>query len=129
MRCPDCNKFVSYGEPDPEILSSEVEDNQLTVDVRVILDCSECGTELKETTLTIEKDLTEIDDFCDCKNAEFEIVLESAILYSRSEGKGRGTKTFYGADIEVEIKCSKCGKTYIIKEAKDEQASCFEELT
>lgn len=45
-RCPDCNKFVSV-EPEqfPEV-TTEIVDEQPNGDIRMVLNCAECGTEL-----------------------------------------------------------------------------------
>jgi len=58
MRCPDCNKFVSQEAGDPET-SEDVSGDTLTVEVRIVQNCVECGTELKESTLTLERDLSD----------------------------------------------------------------------
>lgn len=59
-RCNDCNKFVSYDEDaEPEVDSADVTGDELTVEVRRILNCSECSTELKSASFTIEVNLGE----------------------------------------------------------------------
>lgn len=52
-RCPDCNKFVSYDEPQAEAVSDpEVSSSQcIEGSVRVVLNCGECGTELKDAEI------------------------------------------------------------------------------
>jgi hypothetical protein len=57
MRCPDCNKFVSYGEAEVEVSAEELNEDAVSAEVRVMLPCAECGTELKEANLTAEEDL------------------------------------------------------------------------
>jgi hypothetical protein len=56
MRCPDCNKFVSFeqGEPEAELEASGA---SLTGTIRIVLTCQECSTELKESTFDVEQDL------------------------------------------------------------------------
>ena len=73
MRCPDCNKFVSYDEGQVEIESSEsalevnaptpvqkgaVYTAEVTMSVnaslRLVLPCGECGAELKEASFELE---------------------------------------------------------------------------
>lgn len=53
MRCPSCSKFVSYAEPEVEVndYSYEADDDQVTAEVQVTLNCQECGETLKEATL------------------------------------------------------------------------------
>jgi hypothetical protein len=50
MRCPDCNKFVSNNEADPEVQddSPALEDGGVSVEVRIVNECADCGTELTE---------------------------------------------------------------------------------
>jgi len=56
MRCPDCNKFVSFEENEPEVESIDVDgDRNVTATVRIVNSCGECGQELKEATLDMEK--------------------------------------------------------------------------
>lgn len=50
MRCPDCNKFVSYDEPEAESNSVGVDGDDLSLETVVRLNCAECGTALKEYT-------------------------------------------------------------------------------
>jgi hypothetical protein len=65
MRCPDCNKFVSFdAETEPEI---DVDFDEMTRtingSVRIVNNCAECSTELKETTFDVDIDLSaEIED-------------------------------------------------------------------
>ncbi len=58
MRCPDCNRFVSQEAGEPEVDDS-TSDMQVSLSVRIVQNCAECGTELKEATLEIERDLDE----------------------------------------------------------------------
>jgi hypothetical protein len=53
MRCPSCQKFVSYGEPEVEVTdyAEEADDDTVTAEVQVSLACQECGEALKEATL------------------------------------------------------------------------------
>ena len=56
MRCPDCNKFVAYDEAEPEIDddSPEVGDGNISFNVRIVNNCADCGTELKEASFDPE---------------------------------------------------------------------------
>lgn len=55
MRCPDCNKFVSYDESaEPEVNDLQISEGNVTGQVRVLLTCAECGTELKEANFDID---------------------------------------------------------------------------
>jgi hypothetical protein len=61
MRCPECSKFVAYDDgTDPEVDSVEVdEDGNVSGNVRIVLTCAECSTELKEATFDIEGSISE----------------------------------------------------------------------
>ena len=92
MRCNDCGKFVSYDEGTVEVQSVDLEGTQLTAEVRVALPCAECGTELKETILTLEAEVTHL-----CQNLpaeagapEYTITEEpdSGEFTERGDGKG-----------------------------------------
>lgn len=55
MRCPDCSKMVSYGEPEAELQSEDVDDDgKVSATVRLVLPCGECGTELKDNEFEFE---------------------------------------------------------------------------
>ena len=48
MRCPDCAKMVSYGEPELEVTNEEVdEEGSVSVSVSLTLPCADCGQGLK----------------------------------------------------------------------------------
>lgn len=146
MRCASCNKFVSFDtESDPEVENLEVDDEgNVSMSVRIVNTCAECGDEMTEASMDIE---VERDAYCQDwdehikekheANEEGEIpegkepVLEvseaGSERTSRSEGKGRGMKTFYGAKIDFEVKC-KCEWTATGTAEDDVQASSMDEL-
>ncbi len=66
MRCPDCSKMVSYGEPEMEVESEDVDssDGCVTATVRMVLPCGECGTELKDNEFELSAD---VDHECDAE--------------------------------------------------------------
>ena len=58
-RCPDCNKFVAYDDSqDPEHNVDVDPEGRISGDVRIFLACEQCGTELKEGSFDVEKDLS-----------------------------------------------------------------------
>lgn len=122
MRCPDCNKFVGNEEQDPEVESLEVEHDEagcatVTADVRIVNACAECGTELTEYTFNLETQvqIEPADHKCPAETEgaeptlDLEVEEESSERTSRTEGKGRGLKTFYGSTVSASVKC-RCGK-------------------
>lgn len=48
MRCPSCNKFVPFDEPEVEVTNSDVNDTSLDIEARIVLKCADCGEELKD---------------------------------------------------------------------------------
>jgi hypothetical protein len=140
IRCPDCNKFVSFDQQEPEI-EAEIDDTQVTGSVRLVLACAECGGELKEANIDFQED---IDHECEAKPKEdeeqFTLENESGESSDRYQAtmvnkkgkvipiKPRYQKHFYGADLSFEVKCNCCGKTITVTSSVEEQASGFDEL-
>jgi len=157
MRCPDCNKFVSFDEPECEVVSSEVVDQSILFEVNIQLKCADCGIALKEATAQAEE---AIDHTCDLElikkhNEESPNSPWSADpLYKEGEdqyeildegnpegtdrldniGKGgelikdsRYMKRFYGFTLTSEVKCLKCGEIFSVETSGEKQASSFEE--
>ena len=139
MRCPDCNKFVSFDEADPEVNTLGIdEDGQVNAEVRIVNTCADCGTELKEITFEMEHDHQH--DVVNHKGEGHELSIEEdgSERTSRSgyflKGKfvpkgGRYAKTFYGAKVDYSVQCS-CGKLALSGSVEDDaQASSMDELT
>lgn len=67
MRCPQCEKFVSMENSDPEIgtIETSVQGTKITVnvsDVRMIRACADCSSELKDVNTEGETSL-ELSEF------------------------------------------------------------------
>jgi len=133
MRCPDCNRFVSYDEPEAEVDSYNFSEKQLTAEVRIVLKCAECGEELKEATKTFEKEITCPE--CGGSNLECDNIDSNGdSRFEEKDDKGkpiknsRYLKTFYIANLVIEMSCLDCEHEWIENEVVEEQASFFEEL-
>lgn len=149
MRCPDCNKFVSYDEQEPE-LSVDLQDGNITGSVRVVLPCAECGTELKEQEFDVDIDCK---DFHDCAADEpeggwsedeeqFSLQDEQADFltdvrteyWDKKAKKYRPIKnsrymtTYYGASLAFTVKCNRCEEEFEVTEELKDSASSFSEL-
>lgn len=139
MRCPSCNKFVSFdAESDPEIDGEDVDkEGNVTASVRIVNNCADCGEELKEATFDLEVDLTEA-----CKehvNAEGEtkhvltVEIEASGRTERTDGKegtpSRYRRHYYGAEASIKVSCE-CDADFEAKaDWKDEiQGSSMDEL-
>jgi len=134
MRCPSCNKFVPYEDPHEVELEGDLEVDliaaEVRADVRVILKCGECGEELKDANISATQDIPgyvpedhEGDEHDLSVNGNGSD-LEPA---TKSEGKGRGTKMFYGFSLDYKVSCS-CGATFEGTLSDFEQASAMNEL-
>ena len=146
MRCTDCGKFVSFGEPEVEVLESGVSDDgdEVTAEVQVALPCAECGQTLREGALEAAE---QVDHDCDLAavvshqlkttprerlgtddvdravaDREIEVVECSAIPVENS-----GKPSTYGASVLWQFSCSACGA--VIETSTDvvEPASYYEE--
>lgn len=150
MRCPDCNRFVSYddgNDPEPEL---DFDNGEVTGTVRILLTCAECGTELKEGTFEVsvpmedelqahlrEKhpemvskgtlpDGSEVESF---DYGYFEVSDNGSELTTRTTGSGRGMRTFYGHDTAFTVECTNCHEEWSDAVSEDMQASDMDELT
>lgn len=158
MRCPDCNKFVSFDEPAIEILDEAV-DNEGTVtgEAQITLACAECGLGLSSTTIPFE---VQIDHKCKEKESEGEpkeevLVGETGAPEEEGEEeeefevemddpeptedfKPKTTKQgkpvspryqkHYGATISGKVICQKCWEEIPFEVSVEEQASAFDSL-
>lgn len=127
MRCNECNKFVSYGEPEVEVEEDGLTDDELTCEVRVVLPCYECGEELKECTMesciTIDHEC-EDDTDSDDEEKEYELMSTDVIPIDRLVA-GRH---YFGAEVSYTVKCHRCGAEWIERESLEELANAFDEI-
>lgn len=141
-RCPDCTKFVSLDQGDPEVNSIEIDDSgHITANVRAVLNCSECSTEMKDYDFTTELDPDEIVEHVQMHQdagEEFELSIEegSSEAEDRYENKDRHGKPitnpryqrhYLGYSLDVKVTCS-CGEEFDVTITDEEMASSFNEL-
>lgn len=142
MRCPECNKFVSFDtETDPELSEAVDADGIVTVETRIVNTCAECGTELTSADFSVEINLAkEVDahrESCaTCKESKDD--LSVSVEGSRNDrrethdrkGKpiknSRYQKQFYGAEVTAEIEMP-CGEVISGSSMEEVQASSMEE--
>jgi len=144
MRCPDCSKMVSYGDPEMEVQSEEVDENgSVTAIVRMALTCVDCGTELKDNEFELsaevshecsEEKLKKVKE--EDQEEGFELELddpESTEDYrpkTNKQGKlvpMRYQKHFFGVKLTGEVTCNKCKEEISIEMEDECQASGFNE--
>lgn len=147
MRCPECNRFVSYDDP-PECETEAVEvidDNTVRAEVEVRLNCGECSTSLKSVIVEGEADFdhecndvgervegyadgdeqfTLIDD---APEAEGTSRVVDTIVNGKPSGNRRNMRTYYGFELTAQVRCLKCGDEFDVRVEGEEQASSFEE--
>lgn len=126
MRCNNCNKFVPYEDPhEVELENAEADSEELRITVRAVLKCGECSEELKDAEIEFTQDL-EIDE----KHTEHSLTVEfDPEPATKSEGKGRYAKMFYGFEGTFKIICDECGDTVAEGNSSGyEQASLMNEL-
>jgi hypothetical protein len=140
MRCPDCNKFVSFEEEDPEVEDLEVgDDGVVSMSARISNNCADCGTELKTGTVEGEASLhdeiaaheckkkDDYEDDPERKGFDLSVCEEDAMRDQRVEGKGRGARTFYQAVVNVTVTCERCDETFEGEVVGEIQASAMDE--
>lgn len=104
-RCPSCERFVSIDIGEPEVEELDIDEATIYCKIRLTKCCTECGEELEEAILeTEESEVT----FCNHEGS-LEIEEDGVESYDRTEGKGRGMKTFYGAIVGYKVTCDECG--------------------
>jgi hypothetical protein len=96
-RCPDCNKFVSYGEIRLDEIEVEASDSELRLSGPIYLTCGECGTDLRtaelEETLDITDEFPEPSEDVVFADLEYEVTGEPDITEaSRTETTDRKGK-------------------------------------
>jgi len=136
-RCPSCNKFAALDtSEDPEVSLEIDEEGTISGDVRIANKCEEDGEELAEANFSIElgEQPTEIAEHLEIalpggEKHHLSIKEVSANRTDRSKGKGRGTKTFYGAEVTFEVTCT-CDTSFTYEGAwsDDIQASHMDSL-
>jgi hypothetical protein len=141
MRCPDCEKFVSYDDSnEPEINDENIDDDgAISIGARIVLTCADCGNELKECEFNLDGNVPdEIAELHKGEGHELELTADSSELTTRSgyfkkglfvPAYGRYAKTFYGVDVNYSVSCS-CQEESVFSGnlMDDVQASSMDEL-
>jgi hypothetical protein len=147
MRCPNCNKFVSYDEPEAELNSVIVDSDGTTVtaNATVNLNCADCGTVLKSADIEVEESF---DHKCegdavegwddDAGDDQFQIDddgqpegasrIETKDRHGKPIKSSRYMRQFYGFELLSTVCCNKCGESFDVHLSGEEQASSFDEV-
>lgn len=135
-RCDSCCRFVSLELDEPD-LDLYMEGITVMGDVHLVLLCVECGQGMKEAVIDLSLDVSHACDEGAGEEPDFEIANWGSHPFDRYQKKDRHGKPiekvrymkhFYGAEIEVTIRCPHCEGGIFIKTRIEEQASSFEEL-
>jgi hypothetical protein len=143
---------VSFGDPEIEVLSADVNGNIVEGNVRIALQCGDCGQDLKDAELEFSIEIlheckpealaaakkAKTADALDGENGEFELVedctAEPVDRFADKDRHGKKIKSmrymkhFYGAEVMAEVKCCKCGEVFTVSDTVEESASGFNEL-
>ena len=148
MRCPDCNKFVSFdAETEPEIDASVDDSGTITGSVRIVNCCQECGQELKDATLEIEASVEDEiekhrrehgmtdDEKLPVGHVKLDLSTDGSRTertqthdrHGRSIKRARYAKHYYGAEATFTVECE-CGATFETTWSDDTPGSAMDEL-
>jgi hypothetical protein len=144
MRCTSCNKFVPYdAEVEPEEQDAPTADGgTFTASYRRVLNCEECGEELKEATIEFDYDFSGDEPEVKGKSSEEGHEHEREISCDVQPTTGSQTtdrrgrkitnprymKTLYGVCLDVTLTCE-CGQTMKFDLEESCSASSMDELT
>lgn len=133
-RCGSCGKLAALTFPEEVEISDEEFDQETghySFTARIVRSSECCGVELKEANLEVEGDVNleaVYDEDPSLRGEELEMEVE-AECSDRTEGKGRGLKTFFVVSGTVKIKRPGLGRDLVEDTFSDEiQASHMDEL-
>ena len=122
MRCPDCNKFVGFDEPDIGEIGCDLDEDSgvLSITGRLVLPCAECGAELKECSVDHEEDLSSLFDGLpgdqDMSKVKYELDGDPDVIATERQqtttSNRRKQKDGAIAVVQVPIKSARYMKTY-----------------
>lgn len=128
MKCPDCNKFASYDEPEALVENCDIADGNVTVEGTMTLRSACCNSDLKQWGFTMEGEVEH-----DTSNGEHEMEVEcddatASDYYDNPGSPMRYRRHIYTVDATAMVKCS-CGFTTDVTLHDENAASAFDELT
>lgn len=111
-RCPDCNRFVGLEFQEPEEESLEYSEGEITMTVRLVLACADCGGELADHELELQGGVEhpKHTEDCECDESLLALDVESRNIEQAEDSKGYGRymQHFYGARVEGVVRCPIC---------------------
>jgi len=142
IRCPECNKFASLENADPEVESLEIGDPEdgratVTASVHCLRQCADCSTDMKETTFEteVEVDVPEpepipvkTEDGPTDEPHEHELEVEEVGVETTESGGGRYKKNEIGFSLDFTVTCAGCDFTATGTMTDSLQASAWDEM-
>ena len=131
-RCPECNKFVSFGEePFVEIEDYNYDDGIVNIQTNITLECDDCGMSLKEATL----EYSEAHHCKFCSDDEFdpdaieitEVEEEGYMRLDDHNGKRKKPITLFGCSFKIILSCSRCNQKTVIEAHVEAEPKEFDE--
>ena len=128
MRCPGCNKFAAYDEPQVELDSEDLDGQTVKAEVRIVLQSECCGEELAELNepveIEFEHDCAEPDKALAEGIEPYEITASEGTAIDRMEKKTR----IFGAELSFTVKCNRCGEDIAVHYEIESPANGFDSL-
>ncbi len=151
MRCPDCKKFTSYGDPDVDDIEVTLDGSTLTLSGPLSLTCGECGTTVAATELSAEQDVADqfpsppFEPVPEGKEDDVEYAiegspdiepvdrLEDTDKHGKKVKNPRGMRHFYGVAASVTVSrklpgAADANETIDVTIEAEAQASAFEPI-
>ena len=102
-RCANCNKSVSleFQEPEVEDDPQVDSDGEVTCSVRLVRTSECCGDELKTATLEMSGKVIIPDE-----HKDHDLGARVEQVSQVEEGGGRYAKSYFGAEVEIEVHCA-----------------------
>lgn len=137
-KCDCTPKFVGLETGEPDEQQAEINDGVVSIEIRLTRNCSECGSERKETTFSMEEDVSEEIEAHNKQHhpdvaADALPGLTLEVDYEVTEsGGGRYAKNLIGVTAEYTVTCDACGtETSAVTDGSmhdETQASGFDDL-
>lgn len=139
-QCPGCQKFCGLETDEDPDVELDLTGRTVVANIRLVRYSSCCNEEMKEANMEPEQEIDveqlagHVDEEGEAlEDHDLEVEETSKEITERTEGKGRGTRTFHGVTVSFSITCScqeKGAKAVYEGTISDEcQASAMEELT
>ncbi len=112
-RCQSCGKLCSLETEDPDA-ELEIAGTVVQATVHLVRNSACCGDEVKSADFEPEEEIDPVvfaghldkETLEPLEGHELEVEVDSVEATERCEGKGRGTRTFYGFSASYEVRCS-----------------------